>query len=794
MKFTAIVGTNAQLSYNRKLLQFMRVHFKEQASIQLVEINGLPLFNENDCAAVPDDIKQVSDTIQASDGIIFATPEYNHSIPSPLKSLLDWLSCTSHPLKRKPVMIVGASLGMQGTSRAQGHLRQILDSPGIDAIVMPGDDFLLANCEQAFGQHQELKDAATVKFLEKCFSDFSQFAYQYSPRVQATLKGVKSMNITKPTVTWDAVYDTIVIGFGGAGATAARFAADAGAQVLITDAAPSGHEGGNTRYSAQLIGAFEDFDEGKRYYQHLNAPLDLDEDVVDTFVEGMVNMPEYVREYLGVTPVSLKHDFTSADTAMPVKEAVYEYPEYAGHQAYDCTAVHHGIFDAALWHNLRRQVTDRMDKIDVWLGSPAVHLIQDPVTKTIVGVQIEHQHVMVNVRARRGVVLASGGFENNPRAIQDYLGADYLAPVGTMFNKGAGLRMAQEVGADLWHMHNYESAGIFHGLVAATPRNQRGRLILNWPDAVVGSVMVVADDGSRYFKEDEANRHGHLYDHGTWRIPRSNVHPHLIFDQSQLSQIQSRENEPIPDFEQLIVKANSIADLAQIIHADPAILTQTISDFNFFAKDGRDYAHNRNVKTMRAFDQGPYYALQLTNDILNTQGGPRRSSRAEILDVNQHAIPHLFGAGELGGVCTNQYQGGENLAECLIFGKIAGENAAHADKNTTDEPLRQLASEGKHTVVPKKISTGKNQYLGVSDDGIGGQVVARITYTNGQLKNVEIVKQNETGDIGGKAVAALPQAMVAANTYDVDAISGASASSKAIKSAVKNALVKATAK
>lgn len=59
---------------------------------------------------------------------------------------------------------------------------------------------------------------------------------------------------------WDAVYDVAVLGFGGAGATAARFAADNGAKVLLVDSAPEGHEGGNTRYAGQMVGAGKDYE------------------------------------------------------------------------------------------------------------------------------------------------------------------------------------------------------------------------------------------------------------------------------------------------------------------------------------------------------------------------------------------------------------------------------------------------------------------------------------------------------------------------------------------------------
>ena len=65
-----------------------------------------------------------------------------------------------------------------------------------------------------------------------------------------------------------------------------------------------------------------------------------------------------------------------------------------------------------------------------------------------------------------------------------------------------------------------------------------------------------------------------------------------------------------------------------------------------------------------------------TGRLLNTQGGPRRDVNAQVLDTFGNPIPHLYSAGELGGICSFQYQGGGNLAEAMVFGKIAGENAA----------------------------------------------------------------------------------------------------------------------
>jgi fumarate reductase flavoprotein subunit len=176
MKFIAIVGTNAKKSYNRKLLQFMKKYFESKAEIEILEITDVPMFNQSDNQSFSEVIQMFDEKITACDGVIIATPEYNHSVPSGLKSLIEWLSFDLHPLTGKPVMIVGASLETQGSSRAQLHLRQILDAPGVDASVMPGYEFLLGNADKAFDDDGNLNNEGTIDFLEICFLRFLRFA------------------------------------------------------------------------------------------------------------------------------------------------------------------------------------------------------------------------------------------------------------------------------------------------------------------------------------------------------------------------------------------------------------------------------------------------------------------------------------------------------------------------------------------------------------------------------------------------------------------------------------------
>ncbi|MGM0197861.1 NAD(P)H-dependent oxidoreductase [Enterococcus sp. DIV1314a] len=175
MKLVGIVGSNAEMSYNRLLLAFIAKKYKKQFTLDILEIKDLPLFNQSDDQTNSPEVQYINQKIKMADGVIIATPEHNHTIPAALKSALEWLSFNIHPLENKPVMIVGASYYNQGSSRAQLHLRQILDAPGVNAMVMPGNEFLLGNVKQAFDENGQLKEQRTIDFLTVCLEKFMKF-------------------------------------------------------------------------------------------------------------------------------------------------------------------------------------------------------------------------------------------------------------------------------------------------------------------------------------------------------------------------------------------------------------------------------------------------------------------------------------------------------------------------------------------------------------------------------------------------------------------------------------------
>lgn len=209
MKLVGIVGSNAEVSYNRKLMEFIAKEYKDLFTLELLDITNLPMFNQDeDHSRENKDLLVMNRKILQSDGVIIATPEHNHTITASLKSALEWLSFELHPLENKPVMVLGASYYDQGSSRAQLHLRQILDAPGVNAIVFPGHEFLLGKAKEAFDAEGNLVDDRTVGYLRMCLTKFVKFA-----------NVAQSLAERKPTppedLTASGVIDTTIQGVDG---------------------------------------------------------------------------------------------------------------------------------------------------------------------------------------------------------------------------------------------------------------------------------------------------------------------------------------------------------------------------------------------------------------------------------------------------------------------------------------------------------------------------------------------------------------------------------------------------
>lgn len=176
MNIVVIVGSLRKGSYNKKIAELM-VDRYDNTSLEILSID-LPLFNEDIENEPPDSVVKFKEKIKKSDGIIFITPEYNHSIPGGLKNALDWCSRADRVLVRKPTFIIGASMGNVGTARCQSHLVQVLNSPGIMALNMPSTHILIPNVQDDFDDEGNFTNKRTIDYLDKVMNKFVDWIEQ----------------------------------------------------------------------------------------------------------------------------------------------------------------------------------------------------------------------------------------------------------------------------------------------------------------------------------------------------------------------------------------------------------------------------------------------------------------------------------------------------------------------------------------------------------------------------------------------------------------------------------------
>ena len=478
--------------------------------------------------------------------------------------------------------------------------------------------------------------------------------------------------------TWDFEADVVVVGFGAAGVAAAVTAYELDAKVVILEKAPEGEAGGNTRVAGQGYLNTSSVDKAIAYLTALCGEYPVPEAMVKVWAEEMGQNNAWL-EGLGGDPQEHQHP--------PVG---IEFPDLPGA---DCV---HKFHDGPVygysntWKRFESLVKER--PIPVYYETPGRALIQHDVSKEILGVQAQQGDRVVNVKARRGVVLTCGGFENNQEMIRNYLpGVPYCYTSGSPYNEGDGITMAMSVGADLWHMNNY--AGPSMALKVPDVRTTFSMQALHFSKIIPGGMIVVGPDAKRFTDEKFKTRHGKVPRHGRW-LPLATPCPmFMIFDHTLFSAAPLYDKHPSHGWTQIIERydwsddnraelakgwiktADTIAALAAVMGLDAEMLEDTVSCWNGDCEAQHDAAFGRTLM-LEPIVEAPFYAVELSPSMLNTQGGPRRNEKGQIVRPDGAPIPRLYSAGELGSIYSYLYQGTGNIGECLAFGRVSGRHAA----------------------------------------------------------------------------------------------------------------------
>lgn len=523
---------------------------------------------------------------------------------------------------------------------------------------------------------------------------------------------------------WDHEVDVAVLGSGGAGLTAALTAAVAGASVAVLEKAPT--VGGTTAVSGGIVWIpahkrcpeRELTVEDALRYLRAQSFGSMDDALVQTFVHTGPAMLDFVEKHSGLR-------FEIA-TGFP------DYrPELPGGQPAGGRSLSAVPFDLsqlgawsdritsfpADWSNVgfdaetRARLHADVDSADLCVAgtaliagllkglldlgvtprteAPAEELIVDG--GRVTGVRVAGG---MNVRARRGVILATGGFEWDPVLVQAFLRGPMHGPVSPPNNTGDGLRMAMARGADLANMGEAWWVPIVRipgDTIAGGQRSRSVRLERTRPRSIM-----VNRAGRRFVNEAcDYNSMAGAFHYLDPRGGYVNDSGWIVFDSIHLQRygfLGVSPGEPVPDW---FCESADLADLGTKTGIDTDGLARTLEAWNRHVAAGSDPDFGRGSsaydgywgddqattlagKTLGPIDTAPYYAVPVCVGAMGTKGGPRTDEDGRVLHVSGAPIPGLFAAGNaMAGVTGRAYGGaGGTIGPAMVFGHRAGHAAA----------------------------------------------------------------------------------------------------------------------
>ncbi|HEY7713893.1 MAG TPA: NAD(P)H-dependent oxidoreductase [Candidatus Binatia bacterium] len=181
IRILGIAGSLRRESYNRAALRAAAQLVPRDASLDIVELDGIPGFNQDDEKNPPAKILELKNRIRKADAILIVTPEYNYSVPGVLKDAIDWVSRPygDNAWTGKPVAIMGASIGTIGTARAQYHLRQMFVFLNMFPINQP--EVMIGNAAERFDGEGNLTDETTKDHIRRLLQSLVEWTRRLAP-------------------------------------------------------------------------------------------------------------------------------------------------------------------------------------------------------------------------------------------------------------------------------------------------------------------------------------------------------------------------------------------------------------------------------------------------------------------------------------------------------------------------------------------------------------------------------------------------------------------------------------
>ncbi len=540
---------------------------------------------------------------------------------------------------------------------------------------------------------------------------------------------------------WDIETEVLVLGSGAAGLSAAIMAHDCGAKVLVVE--KSDAFGGTTACSGggawipnshlNIESGIEDSKDKAFNYAKLLTKGRASDELIRTYIE---TAPEMLKYMMDKTPLQVER------SSMPD----YHPEQPGGHNAKNSRTVIPLLFcrqdlgdsepllrknptmgipmtnsEMNEWNAMGTPqkidfelIAGRMEKGMVGFGEALIGFLYEAcmdrgmemITKTrgvslvmdnnkVIGLKSVREGKDFFIKAGKGIILATGGFEWDEDLKAAFLPGPVTHPNSVPFNEGDGLKMAMAIGAALGNMSEHWgwSSTRIPGETAMGRTMNRGLL----SERTLPHSIIVNKQGKRFCNEaasynDMAKR---LWDFNENTTEFPNLPSWLVFDQVYKDSYALMTVMPGDDAPEWVQRGDTPVELAGKIGVDPAGLVETLRRFNEYAAKGEDPDFQRSVSVydylwgdadnkpspcLGTVEKPPFYAVPVYCGTLGTKGGPKTDVHARVLNVNGEVIDGLYAAGNtMASVCGPAYWGGgATIGPAMVFGYISGRHAARA--------------------------------------------------------------------------------------------------------------------
>ncbi|QLK61112.1 flavocytochrome c [Enterobacteriaceae bacterium Kacie_13] len=439
-------------------------------------------------------------------------------------------------------------------------------------------------------------------------------------------------------------YDVVIVGSGGAGLAAAIQAHDEGAHVVIIEKMPT--IGGNTIKASVGMNAAE------TRFQKIKGIEDSKELFYEETLKGgkFKNNPQLLREFVELAPEAIEwlaaKDIELNDITITGGMSIDRT-----HRPEDRSAVG-GFLISGLVKNINKR------DIEVLLETSVAEILYE--NGAVTGVKVVDEYNDSRILNAKSVIVATGGFSANREMVVKY--RPELDGFVTTNHKGAtgsGIAMLQKIGADTVDM----------GEIQIHPTVEQTTSYLISESIRGGGAILVSQAGKRFYNEMETRD---KVSAEIIALPEKSAW--VIFDEQVRANNKAADEYIAKGF---VLSAPTPEELAVKLNMNPVALTETLERYNLFVVEKKDEDFGRTTALRHPLNQGPFFAIRIAPGVHHTMGGVVINTDTAVLDAQKQPITGAWAAGEVaGGIHGANRIGGNAVADIIIFGILAGRNAA----------------------------------------------------------------------------------------------------------------------